>query len=134
MNAAPSSTFEAGRLATGLATAEPAAGPRGQLALDHDAASPIDLRARYTRHVEAVLARIERAIVRALHGLRNARHRRQAERELRCLSPALLADIGIEPEEIEQVVETVFALRRNPAAMRARESPVIRREARVGLG
>ena len=113
MNAAPSSTFEAGRLAAGFATAESAAGPRGQLALDHDAATSADLRARYTRHVEAMLARIERAIVRALRGLRDARHRRQAERELRRLSPALLADIGIEPEEIEQVVETVFAARRN---------------------
>ncbi|MCY4453573.1 MAG: DUF1127 domain-containing protein [Immundisolibacterales bacterium] len=135
MNAASSSTFEAGRLATGLATAEPAAGPRGRLALEHGGASSGDLRARCTRHVETVLASIERVVVRALHGLRDARDRRCTVRELRRLSPALLADIGIEPEDIEQMVGASLASQRHRhrAAMRNPESRTRRREARDGL-
>ena len=113
MKAAPYGTFESGRLTTGFATAEPVDGPRGHLARDHRAANSGEFRAWYTRHVESVVTQIERVVVLARHGLRDARERRRAERELLRLSPALLADIGIEPEEIDQVVEAVFASRRN---------------------
>ena len=133
MNAASSSTFEAGRLATGLATAEPAAGPRGRPALEHGGPSSGDLRAHCTRHVETALASIERVVVRALHGLRDARDRRCTVRELRRLSPALLADIGIEPEDIEQVVGASLASQRRRAAMRNPESRSRHREAHDGL-
>ena len=60
----------------------------------------------------------ERAIVCALNGLRAARDRRQTVRELRRLSPALLADIGMEPEEIERMVDARLAGRRYLTAMR----------------
>ena len=96
MKAILSDTTDAGRFANAYATPEPATGPRGNFALDHEAAG-------------AALARIERAIVRVLRELRAARDRRRTVRELRRLSPALLADIGIESEEIEQVVDLRLA-------------------------
>ena len=111
MNAASSSTFEAGRLTTELATAKPVVGPRGHLGLDQGAASASDLRSRFTRHGQAALTRIERALC----ALRDARDRRHTVRELRRLSPKLLADIGIEPESVEQVVAAAVASHRRGA-------------------
>ena len=133
MNAVASSTLEGSRLTGELSNAESAVGHRGHLGLDQGATSSGDLPARYTHHVEAVLARIERAVVRALRELRDARDRRLTVRELRRLSPALLADIGIDPNDIEQVVDARLAWPRNLSAMRRQESLARRREARDGL-
>ena len=118
---------EAGGFAAAYAATDPSSGPRGGIALGDDAAVSGDLRRTFAQVLAAARTRIGRVIAPALHGLRDARDRRRTARELRRLSPALLADIGIEAEEIDQLVETVFASRRNPAAMRGRESPVIRR-------
>jgi len=106
MKAILSDTTDAGRFANAYATPEPATGPRGNFALDHEAAG-------------AALARIERAIARVLRELRAERDRRRTVRELRRLSPALLADIGIESEEIEQVVDLRLAGLRYGTATRA---------------
>ena len=118
MRAILSDTTDAGRFANAYATPEPATGPRGNFALDHDAAGAVELRRAFGRTAGAALARIERAIVHALSELRAARDRRRTVRELRRLSPALLADIGIESEEIEQVVDVRLAGLRYGTAIR----------------
>jgi uncharacterized protein YjiS (DUF1127 family) len=118
MRAILSDTTAAGRFANAYATPEPATGPRGNIALDHDAAGAVELRRAFGRAAGATLARIERAIVRVVNGLRDARDRRETVRELRRLSPALLADIGIGPEEIEQLVDARLAGLRYGTAMR----------------
>ena len=118
MRAILSDTIDAGRFTNAYATPEPATGPRGNIALDHDAAGAVELRRAVGRTVGTALARIEHGIVHVLHGLRDARSRRRTVRELRRLSPALLADIGIGPEEIEQLVDARFAGRRYRTAMR----------------
>ena len=119
MRAIPSDKIDVGRLATALAIPDPATGPPGNISLDHGAARAGDLRPEFGRGIDATFARIEGAIVRVLHGLRDARDRRQTARELRRLSPALLADIGIEPEEIAQVIDAKFTTPRNRPAMRS---------------
>ena len=118
MRAILSDTTDAGRFINTYAAPEPAAGPRGSFALDHDAAGAVELRRAFVRPAGAALARIERAIVRVLSELRAARDRRQTVRELRRLSPALLADIGMEPQEIERMVDARLAGRRYLTAMR----------------
>ena len=123
MRAILSDTTDAGRFANAYATPDPATGPRGSFALDHDAADAVELRRAFGRVASAALAGIERAIARVLSGLRDARDRRQTERELRRLSPALLADIGIESEEIEQVVNARFAGLRYGTAIQRRGLP-----------
>ena len=112
-------TTDAGRFANAYATPEPATGPRGNFALDYEAAGAVELRRAFGRTAGAALARIERAIAGALRELRAERDRRRTVRELRRLSPALLADIGIESEEIEQVVDLRLAGLRYGTAMRA---------------
>ena len=123
MRAILSNTADAGRFANVYATPEPATGPRGNFTLDHDAAGSVELLRALGRAAGAAFTRIERTVVHALNGLRDARDRRQMVRELRRLSPALLADIGIEPGEIEQVVDVRLAGRRYGTAMRSRALP-----------
>lgn len=118
MRAILSDTTDAGRFANAYATPEPVTGLRGNFALDHDAAGAVELRRALGRAGGAALARIERAIAHVLNGLRDARNRRETVRELRRLSPALLADIGIGPEEIEQLVDARLAGLRYGTAMR----------------
>ena len=118
MRAILSDTTDAGRFINAYAAPEPATGPRGSFALDRDAAGAVELRRAFGRAGGAALVRIERAIARVLNGLRDARDRRETVRELRRLSPALLADIGIESEEIEQVVDVRLAGLRYGTAMR----------------
>ena len=118
MRAILSDTIDLGRFTNAYATPDPAIGPRGNIALDHDAAGAVELRRAVGRTVGAALARVERGVVHLLHGLRDVRGRRRTVRELRRLSPALLADIGIGPEEIEQLVDARLAGRRYRTAMR----------------
>ena len=129
MRAISPDEFEAGRLATTSATPAPGSGPSGSVSLDHGAENAGDLRPELGRDIKAAFARIERAFVRILHGLRDARDRRQAVRELRRLSPALLADIGIEPHDIERVIDAKFATRGNRSVTRKfrRTAPNARR-------
>ena len=81
MRAILSDTTDAGRFINAYAAPEPATGPRGSFALDRDAAGAVELRRAFGRAGGAALARIERAIVCALNGLRAARDRRQTVRE-----------------------------------------------------
>ena len=118
MRAVLSSRTEAHRFATSFAAAETAGGPRGDIALDQDAAGAGDLRRSLGQVFHAARARIERVVAPVLHELRDVRDRRQTARELRRLSPALLADIGIEPDEIELVVDARLAASRNVTARR----------------
>ena len=117
MKSTVSNEFEAGRLTPSFATADPATVLPGDIGLAHGAARAGDLRQSIKQGVNAVLTRIERAIDRILHRLRDARDRHATLRELRRLSPTLLADIGIEPEWIERVVDAAHAPRRQPYAM-----------------
>ncbi len=113
MKATASNTVEAGRLVTVFTTSDHAAGtPRG-VGLDHDVENAGNRRPEFGQDIEAVLARIERAIAGAMHGLRDRLARRQAVRELRLLGRSRLVDIGIEPDEIERVVDAVITARRN---------------------
>ena len=100
---------EAGGLVAAYAATDPSSGPRGGIALGDDAAGSGDLRRAFGQAVAAARARIGRVIAPALHGLRDARDRRRTVRELRRLSPALLADIGIEAEEIDRLVDAGFS-------------------------
>ena len=119
MRAISSDQIESGRLATAFATLDPATGSPGNLSLDHDGANAGDLRPELERDIGVAFARLQGAFVRVLHRLRDARDRRQTVRELRRLSPVLLADIGIEPGEIEQVIDASVASHRHWAAMRS---------------
>ena len=129
MRAIPFDNVEAGRLATALGAADPGTGPPGNNSLDHSAARAGDLRPEFGRGIYTAFARIEGAIVRIRRGLRDARDRRLTARELRRLSPALLADIGIEPAQIERGIDAKFATRRKQAATRKirRSAPKVRR-------
>ena len=109
MRAFPSGKISAGRFANAFANPDPATGPPGNISLAHGPARADDPLPEFGRGVAAAFSRIEHAVVRVLHGLRDARDRRLTVRELRRLSPALLADIGIEPAEIEQIIDARFA-------------------------
>ena len=114
----PSET-EAGGFVAAYAATDPSSGPRGGIALGHDAAGSGDLRRTIGQVLAAARTRIGRVIAPALHGLRDARDRRRTARELRRLSPALLADIGIEAEEIDRFVDARLAGRRYGTALRS---------------
>ena len=115
MKAITSNSIEAGRLVTVFATSDHATGPPGDVGLGHDVASAGDRRPEFRQDIEAALARIERAIASAMHGLRDRLARRQAVRELRLLGRSRLVDIGIEPDQIELVVDAMITARRNRA-------------------
>ena len=120
MNATTSNELGAGRLVTAFATSDPATGPPRDIVLDRDAASADDFRPEFRQDMETTVARIECAIVGVVHRLRDALARRQAVRELRLLGRSRLADIGIEPNDIERVVDAMIAVRRDRATIRGR--------------
>ena len=113
MKATTSNEIGAGRPVTAFATSDPATGPPRVIVLDRDAAGADDYRPEFRQDIEAMVARIERAIVEVANRLRDGLARRQAVRELRRLGRSRLADIGIEPHEIERVVDAMIAARRN---------------------
>ena len=110
----------AGRLVTAFAASDPATGPPRDIVLDRDAASADDFRPELRKDIETTVARIECAIAGVVHRLRDALARRQTVRELRFLGRSRLADIGIEPNDIERVVDAMIAARRDRAAIRGR--------------
>ena len=110
--------IEAGCHVTAFATPDPATGPPGDIVLDHDAANAGDFRPEFRQRIEAALARIERAVAGVVHGLRDGLARRQTVRELHLLGRSRLVDLGIEPDRIEHLVDTMIAARRGRPSMR----------------
>ena len=110
----------AGGLATAFAPSDAVAGPPGDIAPDRDSASAGDSLRDADRDIDAALARLERAIAGVMQGLRDRLARRRAVSDLRRLGRSRLADIGIEPEEIERVVDALIAARRARTATRGR--------------
>lgn len=96
---------------SGFATAPPRHTPG-----DCDAANADHFRSRLGRVVEAAAAGIGRTIVGVRQRLRDKLERRRTLRELRRLGRSRLADIGIEPNDIERVVDGMIAARRDRTA------------------
>ena len=115
MTAIISQKIGAGRLLTAFATSATAAGPPGDTPPRADAASA-GTRQDIHQGLEGALARGERAVFDWVHGLRDRLARRQTVRELRIMGRSRLADIGIEPDGIERVVDAMLAARRDRAA------------------
>ena len=67
------------------------------------------------RSLEAAVARGKRALIGAVRGLRDGLARRQAIRQMRIMGGSRLADLGIEPDAIEHVVDAMLAARRSRA-------------------
>ena len=99
----------AGRPVTESATSDLATTPAWDIVSDRRAANAGDFRPKFRQVVEAAGSRIGRALVSAAQGLRDGPGRRQSVRELRLLGRARLADIGIEPDEVERVVDEMIA-------------------------
>ena len=115
MTATTSQQIGAGRLLTAFATSATAAGPPGDTPPRSDAASA-GTRQDIHQGLEGALARGERAVFDWVRGLRDRLARRQTVRELRIMGRSRLADIGIEPDGIERVVDAMLAARRDRAA------------------
>ena len=115
MTATISQKIGAGRLLTAFATSATAAGPPGDTPPRSDAASA-GTRQDIHQGLEGALARGERAVFDWVLGLRDRLARRQTVRELRIMGRSRLADIGIEPDGIERVVDAMLAARRDRAA------------------
>ena len=115
MTATTSQEIGAGRLLTAFATSATAAGPPGDTPPRSDAASA-GTRQGIHQGLEGALARGERAVFDRVRGLRDRLARRQTVRELRIMGRSRLADIGIEPDGIERVVDAMLAARRDRAA------------------
>ena len=115
MTATTSQEIDASRLLTAFATSATAAGPPGDTPPRSDAASA-GTRQDIHQGLEGALARGERAVFDWVHGLRDRLARRQTVRELRIMGRSRLADIGIEPDGIERVVDAMLAARRDRAA------------------
>ena len=115
MTAIISQKIGAGRLLTAFATSATAAGPPGDTPPRSDAASA-GTRQDIHQGLEGALARGERAVFDWVRGLRDRLARRQTVRELRIMGRSRLADIGIEPDGIERVVDAMLAARRDRAA------------------
>ena len=119
MTATTSQKIGAGRLLTAFATSATAAGPPGDTPPRSDAASA-GTRQDIHQGLEGALARGERAVFDRIRGLRDRLRdrlvRRPTVRELRIMGRSRLADIGIEPDGIEPVVDAMLAARRDRAA------------------
>ena len=110
----------AGRPVTASATSDLATAPSRDIVPDRRAANADDFRPKLRQLADAAAARIERALVGVVQGLRHSLARRRTVRELRRLGRSRLADIGIEPNDIEQVVDDMIAARRNRATAEGR--------------
>ena len=87
-------------------------------ALRHHGTASAGARSRRTlgERFEAALARGERTAVDLVRRWRDRLDRRRTVGELRRMGRARLADLGIEPHDIERVVDGMLAARRNVAA------------------
>lgn len=102
----------AGRSVTESAMSDLATALCRDIVSDRRAANADDFRPKLGQVVEAAGARIERALIRVAQRLRDGPDRRRTVRELRLMGRSRLADIGIEPDDIERVVDGMVAARR----------------------
>ena len=75
------------------------------------------------RRLEAALARGGRAVAGLVRRWRDGLDRRRTVRELRLMGRSRLADLGIEAEGIERVVDAMLAARRDAGAAKGGETP-----------
>ena len=114
MTATTSQRFDASRLFTAHVAARTATGsfednPR------HPGATGAGARRGPGRRLEAALARGERAVAGLLRWLRDGLERRRMVRELRLMGRSRLADLGIEADDVERVVDAMLTAGRDEA-------------------
>ena len=112
MTATAQNRIEVGRAVCASATPDLATASSRNIAPDRRAANADDFRPKHRQVVEAAAARIGRAIAGAVQRERDRLERRRTVRELRLLGRSRLADIGIEPDDVERVVDEMIAARR----------------------
>ena len=123
MKATASNENGTGRPVTAFAMREPAIAPARNIVPDRRAANADDFHPKFPQVVEAAAARVGRAIAGFVQGLRDDAERRRTVRELRRLGRSRLADIGIEPNDIERVVAGMVAARRSRSTNSGRRRP-----------
>ena len=112
MRATAQNGIEAGRPVSASATPDLATTPSRNIAPDRRAANADDFLPKHRQVVEAAAARIGRAIAGVVQRERDNLERRLTVRELRLLGRSRLADIGIDPDDVERVVDEMIAARR----------------------
>ena len=116
MKATASVEIGAERSVTEPATSELAGAPFRDIVSDRRAANADHVRPKFRQLVEAVASGIVRALASVAQRQRDDLERRQSLRELRLLGPSRLVDIGIEPNDLERVVDEMIAARRRSMA------------------
>lgn len=117
MTATTSRRFDTGRLFTTFATSKAAAEPFEDALRHRDTTSPgTGARRIFGRCLDVALARGERAAAGLVRWWRDGPDRRRTVRELRLMGRSRLADLGIEPEDVERVADAMLAARRDHAA------------------
>ena len=112
MNATARNKIGADRPVVASASLDLAIAPPRDLVPDRRAANADDFRPRYRQMIEAAAAGVAGAVVGVAQGLRDDLERRRTVRELRLLGRSRLVDIGIEPNDVERVVDDMIAARR----------------------
>ena len=112
MNATARNKIGAGRPLVAPASLDLAIAPPRDIVRDRRAANADDFRPGYGQAVKAAATGIAGAIVSVAQGLRDGPERRRTVRELRLLGRSRLADIGIEPNDVERVADDMIAARR----------------------
>ena len=112
-----------GRLLTGFTAPDATAGPQGRTLFRRGGASTDARGSGAFRGFEAAAVRSERAVSDFIRWLRAGSARRRAVRELRLMGRSRLADLGIEPDAIEDVADAMLAAR-SPGASGRAEPPV----------
>lgn len=117
MTATTSRRFDTGRLFTTFATSKAAAEPFEDTLRHRGTTSPgTGARRIFGRCLDVALARGERAAAGLVRWWRDGPDRRRTVRELRLMGRSRLADLGIEPENVERVADAMLAARRDHAA------------------
>lgn len=99
----------AGRLLTGFAAPAATAEPHGRTLFRRDGASADARGGGLFRSLEAAAVRSERAVSDFMRRLREGPARRRTVRDLRLMGRSRLADLGIEPDAIEEVADAMLA-------------------------
>ena len=115
MTATISRRIGASRLLTAFVAARTATGSFEDT-LRHPDATGADARRDPGRRLETALARTERAVAGLLRWWRNGLERRRMVRELRLMGRSRLADLGIEADAVERVVDALLAADRDGGA------------------
>ena len=116
MKAAAPIEIGADRSVTESGTLDLAIAPPRDMVPDRRAANADNFRPRFRQVVESAAAGIARAIAGVVQGVRDGLERRRTVRELRLLGRSRLFDIGIEPNDVERVVDDMVAARRSDAS------------------